>query len=243
MSRIAVASLAGAPGVSTLIAAMATASRWPLLVIECPPDGGVFSVRWGWQRQPGLVEAAVDDATSLDLWQRAQPWAGASRLLAGDPSAVTMRRAGTTRFLADRIGDLDRPTVIDLGRLQPDDATVELLRKVDRVWLLLEGTAEQATAATTWRPLLERACAVEVVLAPGRRGDGHYDRGEVSKALGWPVIAEVVHDRRAAAALRGVGAPGGWLLSRLPLVRQAGELVGRVNRDELVADARREVGG
>jgi hypothetical protein len=162
-------------------------------------------------------------------------------LLAGDPSAVTMRRSETTRFLADRMGDLGRPTVLDLGRLQPDDATVELLRRIGRLWLVLEGTVEQATAATTWRPLLERTCSVEVVLAPGRRGDAHYGPREVSEALGWPVIAELVHDRRAAAALRGVGAPGGWLLSRLPLVRQSGELLGRVNPEELI-DPRAEEG-
>ncbi|WP_157041640.1 hypothetical protein [Nitriliruptor alkaliphilus] len=226
---------------STLIAAMATASRRPLLIIECPPDGGVFSTRWGWHREPGLVEATTEEATASELWQRARPWTGTSRLLAGDPSAITMSRSGTTRFLADRIADLDRPALIDLGRLQPDDATVELLRRIDRLWLVLEGNVEQATAATTWRPLLERTCSVEVVLAPGRRGDGHYDQREVSETLGWPVIAELVHDRRAAAALRGVGAPGGWLLARLPLVRQAGELMERVNPEEL-ADPRAEVG-
>lgn len=241
MTRIAIASLAGAPGVSTLIAAMATASRRPLLVIECAPDGGVFSTRWGWHREPGLVDVAADEVASADLWQRARPWAGSSRLLAGDSSAVTMRRSATTRFVAERIGDLDLPTVVDLGRLQPDDATVELLRRIDRLWLVLEGSVEQATAATTWRPLLERTCQVEVVLAPGRRGDAHYGQRDVSEALGWPVIAELVHDRRAAAALRGVGAPGGWLLSRLPLVRQAGALLGRLNPEELI-DPRAEAG-
>lgn len=242
MSTVALASLAGAPGVSTLVAAMATASSRPLLVIECPPDGGVLATRWGWQREPGLLEVADhDDTAALDLWQRARPWAGASRLLAADPSAVTMHRSHLTRFLAGRIGDLGTATVIDLGRLQPDDATVELLRQVDRLWLVLDGTVEQVAAATTWRPLLERTCAVEVVLAPGRRGDGHYGSSEVAEALGWPVITRTVHDRRAAAALRGVGAPGGWLLARLPLVRQAGELLERIAPDELV-EAGREAG-
>ena len=212
---------------------MAIASRRPLLVVECPVDGGVLATRWGWPRQPGLVELAVEDSPAPGLWEQARPWSGASRLLAADPSAITMHRSGALRFVADHLASFDAPMVIDLGRLQPDETTTRLLAACDRLWLMLDPTAEQATTATTWRPLLERACTVEVVLAAGRRSEGRYGRRELSEALGWPVIAELDHDRRAAAALRGLVTPASWLLHRLPLIRQAAELLGRINPDEL----------
>ena len=227
MSRIALASVAGAPGVSTLVSAMALTSTQATLVVECAPDGGVFAVRWGLPRAVTLADLAIDTAADDELWERAQPWMGVTRLLPADASPVAMQRAPAVRYVADRLGGVEVPTLLDLGRLRADEATLELLSRVDRLWLLVEPTVEHVTVATAWRPLLERT-AVELLVVDRPASSGSYPVREIVGTLGWPCIGTLRRDRRGALALRGVGAPTPWLLERLPLVRQARDLRGRI---------------
>jgi len=237
VSGVAVASLAGSPGVSTLVSAMAVASTSPLLVVECPPDGGVLAVRWGLPREVTVTDLAADADPGRELWERARPWAGASRLLAADASAVAAHRTPVARYVADRLAVTDVSVVVDLGRLRPDDATLALVREVGRLWLLLEPTIEQVTAGVSWRPLLERTCTVELLLADRPATSGPYPAREITRTLGWDCLDTIQHDRRGALALRGIGAPAPWLVQRLPLVRQARQLLQRISPPE-----RQEVG-
>lgn len=237
MNRVAVASLASSPGVSTLVSAMAVASTSPLLVVECPPDGGVLAVRWGLPREVTVTDLAADADPTLDLWERARPWAGASRLLSADASAVAAHRTPVARYVADRLAVAEVPVVVDLGRLRPDDATLALLREVGRLWLLLEPTVEHVTAAMSWRPLLERTCTVELLLADRPAASGSYPPREIAGTLAWNCLDTIRRDRRGAQALRGIGAPSPWLVQRLPLVRQAGQLLQRI-----IPPDRQEVG-
>lgn len=225
MSQVAIASLAGSPGVSTLVSAMAVASTSRLLVVECPPDGGVLAVRWGLPREVTVTDLAADAYPERDLWERARPWVGASRLLPADASAVATHRTPVARYVADRIGTTDVPVVVDLGRLRPDDATVSLLRGLGRLWVLVEPTIEHVASAMSWRPLLERVCTVELLIADRDAASGRYTAREITDTLGWGCIDTVQRDRRGALALRGVGAPSPWLVQRLPLVRQARQLL------------------
>ena len=225
MSRVAVASLASSPGVSTLVSAMAVASTSPLLVVECPPDGGVLAVRWGLPREVTVTDLAADADPSSCLWDRARPWVGASRLLPADASAVAAHHTPVVRYVADRLATVDVPAVVDLGRLRPDEATLALLRGVDRLWLLLEPTVEHVTAAMSWRPLLERTCTVELLIADRPAASGGYRPGEIARTLAWDYLDTIQRDRRGALALRGIGAPSPWLVQRLPLVRQARQVL------------------
>lgn len=225
MSQVAIASLAGSPGVSTLVSAMAVASTSRLLVVECPPDGGVLAVRWGLPREATVTDLAADAYPEHDLWERARPWVGASRLLPADASAVATHRTPVARYVSDRIGTTDVPVVVDLGRLRPDDATVSLLRGLGRLWVMVEPTIEHVASAMSWRPLLERVCTVELLIADRAAASGRYPAREITDTLGWGCIDTVQRDRRGALALRGVGAPSPWLVQRLPLVRQARQLL------------------
>lgn len=203
---------------------MATASTSQLLVVECQPDGGVFAARWGLPREATVTDLAAD-ADSTSLWERALPWTGASRLLPADPSPIAAHRTPVARYVAERLAAADVPTLVDLGRLRPDDATVALLREVDRLWLLLEPTVEHVTSAMSWQPLLDRVGTVEMLLVDRPAASGGYSVREIAATLGWETIDTVHRDRRGALALRGIGAPSPWLVQRLPLVRQARQLL------------------
>lgn len=229
MSRVAIASLAGSPGVSTLVSAMALASTSRLLVVECPPDGGVLAARWGLPREGTVTDLAADADPTLDLWERARPWTGEARLLPADPSSVATHRTPVARYVADRLAAVDVPALVDLGRLRPDDATFDLVGQVDRLWLLLEPTVEHVTAATTWRPLLDRTCTIELLIVDRPASTGRYSTRDIAGTLDWRCIDTIQHDKRGALALRGIGSPNLWLLQRMPLVRQARQLLERVS--------------
>lgn len=237
MNRVAVTSLASSPGVSTFVSAMAVASTSPLLVVECPPDGGVFAARWGLPREITVTDLAADADPSSGLWERARPWAGASRLLPADASAVAAHRTPVARYVADQLAGVDVSVVVDLGRLRPDDATLALLRELGRLWLLMEPTVEHVTAAMSWRPLLERTCTVELLLTDRPAASGGYRPRDIARTLSWDYLETIRRDRRGAWALRGIGAPSPWLVQRLPLVRQARQLLQRISPSE-----RQEVG-
>lgn len=222
---------------STLVSAMAFASTSPLLVVECPPDGGALAVRWGLPRQITVTDLAADTGQADDLWEQATPWVGTARLLPADPSPVAAHRTPVPRYVADSIAPTSVPVLVDLGRLRPDDATIALIDGVDRVWLLLEPTAEHVTSAMSWRPLLDRVGTVELLLTDRPAASGRYPSMEITATLGWDCVDTIQRDRRAALALRGIGAPNPWLMSRLPLVRQARQLLEQAGLDE-----RRELG-
>ncbi len=102
MTTAAIVSVAGAPGVSTLVAAMATTATQavPLLVVEAAPAGGVVASRWGWRRQATVAELAMEATGGVDLWRAARPWIEGARIVPGDPSAVVTRQAQVGRWLA-----------------------------------------------------------------------------------------------------------------------------------------------
>src|SRR5262249_61331290 len=77
---IAVASVKGAPGVTTL--ALGLAALWPELgavLVECDPDGGDLAARFGHHPDPGLASLAAAARTG----SRAVPLAGHVQRLAG----------------------------------------------------------------------------------------------------------------------------------------------------------------
>lgn len=212
---------------------MAFTSTRATLVVECAPDGGVLAVRWGIPRGITLADLAIDAVPQDDLWERAQPWMGATRLLAGDPSPIAMQRSPVARYVAARLGTVEVPTLLDLGRLRPDDATTSLLGEVDRLWLLLEPTVEHVTNAATWKPLVDDI-TVELLVVDRPASTGRYPVREIEDALGWSCIDTIQRDRRAALALRGVGAPRPFRLEHMPLVRQAGGLCDRLDTPQEV---------
>lgn len=232
MTSIAVTSVAGAPGVTTLVCAMAATSTddAPLLVVETSSTGGAIAARWRLDVRDSTATAAklAMDLTPVELWGVAHhPWLGSSRVIPAHPSAAVMRQAQTGRWLAEQVGDVGRPCVIDLGRLDGSGDQLELLAAVDQVWVVIDPVIEHVTAAKAVGPWLDRAGTVEILV---RETAGHPARDSartVGEALGWPVAATVPDDQPSARALCGQ-APARRSLVRSPLMRTARSLAGRL---------------
>ncbi|GAA3838225.1 hypothetical protein GCM10022403_083400 [Streptomyces coacervatus] len=214
MTLIAIGSLKGSPGATTL--ALGLASRWPTgyrpVVVECDPAGGDLVARFRLALEPGLVSlaAAARRTESSDLlWQHTQQLPGELRVVAGPPGADQAHAALTQLMGASveqsALGRAAAPAgaviVADCGRIDPHSPVLPLVRGADDLLLLMRARDDA---------LAHAASKVDVLSQWSRRpsfvlvGDG-YRSQEVSRELGFDVLAHLPEDPRGAAVLRGVG--------------------------------------
>ena len=211
---VAICSLKGSPGVTTL--ATALGARWPgqenPIVVEADPAGGDLMARFRLPESPGLVSLAAaargrggTDPNLLD--QHTQLLPGGLRVVLGPVGAEQARAAlsvlapGTSSPLR-RAADQPATTVIaDCGRVDPDSPTFPIIRSADAMLLVarphdddLAHVALKLHAAQQWS---RKPCFVLV-------GDG-YPTAEVSQVLGIPVMGRVPRDDKGAAVLCGQG--------------------------------------
>jgi hypothetical protein len=224
VSLVAVGSLRGSPGATTI--ALALGSVWqrprhPALVVEADPDGGVLAARLGLGHHPCLTDLAVRVRAGArpDLvWEAAQALPGGAPVVVSHPSPdqchATLRSAGGR--LAGMLQALaDHDAVVDVGRLRPSSPAAPLTDAADIVLVVLRPRLEDVDTAGQRLPsLIEGTRAVGLVLV----GDEPYHRAEVEAVLGVAVLAVVPVDARSAAAVTG-GTPGPRVLHRLPWLR------------------------
>ncbi|MEV6242689.1 chromosome partitioning protein [Lentzea sp. NPDC051838] len=209
---IAVCSLKGSPGVTTL--ATALGARWPgqqnPIVVEVDPAGGDLMARFRLRDTPGLVSlaAATRRRGGTDpnlLAQHAQLLPGGLRVVLGPVGAEQARAALGVLALGPlsplrRAADQSGSTVIaDCGRVDPDSPALAIIRSADVMLLVarphddeLAHVALKLQVAQQWS---RRPCFVLI-------GDG-YPTPEVSQTLRVPVMARVPRDIKGAAALCG----------------------------------------
>ncbi|APU21314.1 hypothetical protein UA75_16530 [Actinoalloteichus sp. GBA129-24] len=208
---IALASLKGSPGVTTF--AVALAATWPggcrRVLVECDPSGGDLGVRFGLPTSPGLVSLAAAGRTHDDpelVWRHAWPLPSEVPVVAAPPGAEQARAAVAALAPArDRAGVLVAAgraggvVLVDCGRLDPASPAWPLVAAADALLLMsgahadeLAHLAARLTTAGRW----SRHPALLLV------GEGH-SSSEVTRELGVPVLAQVPHDPRSAAALSG----------------------------------------
>ncbi|HKA03636.1 MAG TPA: hypothetical protein VKD67_04885 [Acidimicrobiales bacterium] len=227
MSLVAVGSVRGGPGATTLALALAAAwdrpNRSPFL-LEADPDGGVLAARFGLGHRPSLTELGVRARTSIqpdDLWHAAQalsvPSDGrALPLVVAHPSADQCH--ATLRTVGARLGALldslpDHDVVADVGRLRPGSPAMNVVEEASLVLLVLRPRLEEIDAVAQRITTLNQRRSVRLVLI----GDRPYPAGEVASVLGVKVLGVVADDPRSAAVLRGEGTGRG--LARLALLR------------------------
>jgi hypothetical protein len=207
---VAVCSLKGSPGVTTL--ATALGARWPAaenpIVVEADPAGGDLMARFRLNDSPGLVSLAAAARRSTDaalLAQHTQYLPGGLRVVLGPVGAEQSRAAlcaltsGGTSPLR-RAADVPGTTVIvDCGRVDPESPALSIIRGADAMLLVARPRDEQLAhvalklhAAQRWS---NRPCFVLV-------GEGYPTR-EVSQALGIAVMGRVPWDDKGAAVLCG----------------------------------------
>jgi hypothetical protein len=232
VSSAAVVSVCGAPGVTTLVSAMALASDdRPLLVVEAATAGPVIAARWRLDVRDTVrttARLAMEATSTAELWAAAhRPWLAASRVVPAHPSPAVMHQARVGAWLAGRLAHLHRPLLIDGGRVDGSADQFELLTAVDRVWVLVDPVMEQVVVARAAAEWLTRTGTVELLVREPAGDPARDSAAAVAAALGWPIAATVPEDRQTAGALCGRSAPRRHLL-RAPLLRTARALAARL---------------
>ncbi|TKA12069.1 hypothetical protein [Actinacidiphila oryziradicis] len=230
---VAVGSVKGSPGATTL--ALAVAGHWPTaggvvrpVVVEADPAGGDVAARFALSDTPGLMAlaAAVRRAAAPEVVEECvQVLPGGVPVVAG-PAGGQQAAAAVTLFAGSggvealRGGAEAAGTVLlDLGRLE--EATVALVGAADVLLLVTRGEVEAlAHVAARAGDLNAVAAGVELVVV----GPSPYPASEIGAALGIGRVHAVPWDPPTAAALAGRAAPKARRGRLSPLARAAGHL-------------------
>lgn len=216
---IAVCSVKGSPGVTTL--SVALAARWPTpyrpVVVECDPSGGSLAARFGLTAAPGLVSltaAARQNRDLMLLWAHTQMLPGGLPVVVAPPGADYARAALTTLLdtrrtsmsvlrgaTTQRSGTV---VIADCGRLDAVSPAMSIARDADRVLLLARSRADELSHLAAGLSMVDLWSMRPglVLVGPG------YPADEVSRELGIPVLAQIPHDDLGARALRGLPGRG-----------------------------------
>jgi hypothetical protein len=232
--RVAFASARSSPGVTT--AAVACASVWPgpVLLVEAGEDGGSLAARFGLTLEPGMTSLAAasrHDPTAVEVADHVQPVPGTDSrvgLLLGppatEPTQALLRSAGAR--LAGLLEGVDRPVLIDAGRLSAAPAAAALLAGVDRLLLVARPRLDELQSLAHRLPMLTGlAPKVELLLV----GDRPYPPREVADTLAVNVAGVLADDPHAAEALAGLRTRRG--LARSRLLRTASGVVDTLTTD------------
>ncbi|MEV7042847.1 carbon monoxide dehydrogenase maturation protein [Amycolatopsis sp. NPDC051061] len=209
---IALCSVHGSPGVTTL--ALALAAHWPdvartrRLIAEIDPAGGDLAMRLQLPTTPGLVSlaaAARRQPRPTVVWEHTQVLAGGAHVLVAPPGSGHTRAAlhiltGAEHQLLPAAAREPRVVVLaDCGRVDPGTPAETIARQADAL-ILLTGTRAEDLAHTAAR-LRELA---RWTPRPGLLLTGQgYPTAEVERELGVPAIGRLPNDPAAAATLTG----------------------------------------
>jgi hypothetical protein len=241
MALVALASLKGAPGVTTT--AMALAATWPAqrraVVVEFDAAGGDLAAQHGLAAEPSLVSLAA--AARRDRGRGDVPLSdhsielpGGRRVVAGTASPSEMTSA--VEALADVLPGLADHAGVDVladcGRLDsasltsavsisestssPPPPLFRLLGAAELVIVVSRGTLADLSHVEAWLPTLRAlndSVSLLLVGALSWRAD------EVCSALGAVVIDAIPDDRTGAEVIAGASHRGNG--ARLPLLRAA----------------------
>ncbi|MEV0068848.1 MULTISPECIES: carbon monoxide dehydrogenase maturation protein [unclassified Amycolatopsis] len=210
---IALCSVKGSPGVTTL--AMGLAARWPhpeatcRLVAEVDPSGGDLALRFGLPTAPGLVSLAavvrrVQDPAAV--WEHTQPLPAGPRVLVAPPGGPHARAALHTMVTAHTgpvLHVLARvPGVVvlaDCGRVDRGSPAEAIARRADALILMCRTRVEDLAHAAARLPELAGWTARPGLLLTGQG----YATAEVERELGVSAIGRIPDDPVGAAAFSG----------------------------------------
>ncbi len=234
---IAVGSIKGSPGATTL--SVALADRWPRdggdpLVVEADPAGGDLAARFGLAPTRGLVSlaAAARRGGAGVVDEHLQQLPGGLPVVAGPAGAEQARQvlaelgAGWSWLWAAARAD-GHVVIVDCGRLDPQSPAAPAVRAADVVLLVVrDRTDELAQLAARLAVVQGWALPAWYVVVVGQadRSAGYAIR-DISRALGERVLGPVPHDPSAAGVLAGRRRSRSGI-GRSALGRSAGTLAG-----------------
>lgn len=198
MSCVVFASVAGAPGVSTLTVGIA--ASWPdperrRIVLEADPDGGRLGADLGVGTEPGLMSLTVAARSralaAADIVANGAASVGAWWLVPAPPSAEHTHAAlgQAAPALARTIaGEHDWLWLVDAGRLSTRSPAMPLAAAADLVVLVSDGSlAALQLLPTRVDALVGAGCPVAVVLV----GDSDWPEAEIGEFCGCDVLGRV----------------------------------------------------
>ncbi|MBG0569007.1 hypothetical protein [Actinoplanes aureus] len=217
---IAVCSVKGAPGVTTL--GLGLAALWPeegAVLLECDPEGGDLAARFGHHPEPGLTSLAAASRPGsgpVSFDDHTQSVSVGARVVLAPPGDAAAAAVQTLVYsgaeVLRRTADV-RAVIVDLGRLTRGSAGVRLAAAADHVLVVAGGhlaDALQVQARLEWlRPELSGRLWLV------RAGDDGYGAAELSRALGVPVLGESPPSRLVGGALAGRLQVPNWRRLRL----------------------------
>lgn len=231
---VALCSLKGSPGVTTL--SVALASGWPSggqpVVVECDRAGGDLLARFRLDLNPGLVTlAAAARRAGGDaglIWQHTQRLPGGLPVVAGPPGA-DQARAALAELTADP-GLLPRAAarpgvvvVADCGRVGENPAALAVVRTAQVMLLVTRATddalahlAVSLPAVASWSPRPRL-----VLVGDGYRTD-EIDQELGLAPLGIEIAGRIPQDPDGAAAFSG------WPARRSPARSRLGQAAAAV---------------
>lgn len=223
---VAVASVKGSPGVTTLCVALAAC--WPdpagAILVEADPAGGDVAMRFGLTQSPGLLSLAAaarggvaagraEDAHLL--WHHAQALPGQIPVVVSPPDTARARGALAVLAAPDPAGGLGpgpllaaathpgAVVVADCGRVDPGSPVMPLLRSADVMVLLTGAHADQLAHLARRIPEVGAWSRHPVLLLADRGKDRGHSIDAVARELGVAPLARVPFDPRGAAVLSG----------------------------------------
>lgn len=235
---IAVGSVKGSPGVTTL--SVGLAALWPrpgAVLLECDPVGGDLAARFG---------RLADHAGLRELADALRRGAGVSDGSEGPFASTFQRRlsigvdavlaepgleaVGTVRTIAAHGLAMLRRTaaagtvLLDVGRLDPQSESLPLAAAADHVLLLARPDAADLSHISASLSWLNSSLSGQLWLVPA--GDGRMPAQEVARIVHAPVLGVLPHHRWCAAALTGRMHVPRW--RRLPLGKAIEQLAARL---------------
>jgi len=197
MSVIAVGSVHGSPGATTLALDLARLCPRPaghdVLLVEADPDGGCLAARLDLAVKPGMTELAGAARVSVsadELWSYAQPTALGFALVVAHPAAEQVQAAlrAAVSHIGAALGDIVGHVVVDLGRLRPGSPALALAARADRTVVVSANSVEAIVSLHHRAQLLHSIGDPLVVLTAAKP----YSASDVAAACGlnvWGAIA------------------------------------------------------
>lgn len=188
MAVIAVGSLRGSPGATTLALDVARFCDGEALLIEADPDGGCLAARLDLALKPGLTELAGAARVGIaadDLWRFAQPTDHGVAVVVAHPAAEPVQAAlrAAVHHVGSSLASLGRHVVIDVGRIRPGSPALGFAALADRLLIASDNSAEAVVAITHRAQLLHGLADSLVVLTAAKP----YDADEIAATTGHAV--------------------------------------------------------
>lgn len=202
MTVIALGSVSGSPGTTSLV--LALASVWPrrVLVVEADPDGGRLAARCDLAARPGLTELAAatrgGSSVTPDVWRCAQTTTDGIDVVVAHPAAETVAsalRAGAGPIgqvlsalgvaVSHEVDDAGVDVLLDVGRLRPSSPAIPLVERADRRIVVTGTRFEDAVVLVHRADLLDALGGVDLVVCAG----GDHTSRELAAATGRTVLS------------------------------------------------------